>query len=264
MNAQTLTLPVKEKRDVSLSVNNVDHGSKAVQTAKKSAGTRHSRLPVKARGKSLKKQYQLTLQVGSALSLITLLILFRVPLQVESTFHSEIVQQEVVQLEEIIQTEQALKAPPPPRPSVPIEVPNDEVLEDEEFVLDVALDLDEAIEILAVPDLPDEPEPEPNEGEIFMVVEEMPQMIGGVQKLYEYVTYPTIAREAGLEGTVIITIVINEEGVPTNVEVLKSVHNILDESAVEAINKIRFTPGKQRGKAVRVRMSIPIRFKLLK
>lgn len=225
--------------------------------------TRVSRLPYKVNGKSLRAQYGFTLQVGMMLSLLVLLVLFKMPLQMKTSFENEVVMQEVVQLEEIIQTEQKIKAPPPPRPIVPIEVPNDEVLEEEEFELDVALDLDEMIEDLSPPLLPDlEAEPEAEEGEVFMVVEEMPSMIGGREKLYEYVKYPTMAREANLEGMVVVGIVIDQDGLPTDLQILKSVHPILDEAAMEAISKVTFTPGKQRGKPVRVKMAIPIRFKL--
>ena len=226
--------------------------------------SRVSRAPYKLAGKSLRAQYELTLQFGFVLSLLLVVTLFRIPLQIESTFENEVVEQEVVHLEEIVQTEQKVKAPPPPRPIVPIEVPNDEVLEEEEFELDVALDLDEMIEELEPPTLPDvSVEPDLGENEIFMVVEEMPQMIGGRAKLYEYVTYPEMARQARLEGTVVIGIVIDKEGVPQDIEVLKSVHPILDKVAKEAINHIRFTPGKQRGKPVLVKMAIPVKFKLI-
>jgi len=228
------------------------------------SANRVSRVPYKSAGKSLRTQYKVTLQVGFMLSLLVMVTLFRIPLQVESKFENEVVQQEVVHLEEIVQTEQKFKAPPPPRPIVPIEVPNDEILEEEEFELDVALDLDEMIEELEPPSLPDmSVEPEVDETEIFMVVEEMPQMIGGQAALYEKVEYPAMAREARLEGTVVVGIVISKEGVPQDLQILKSIHPILDDAAKEAIEQIRFTPGKQRGKAVKVKMAIPIRFKLI-
>ena len=166
-----------------------------------------SRVPYKLKGKSLRLQYRLTLQLGAIFALLVMLVLFRVPIQVESSFENEIIQQEIVQIDEVIQTEQQFKAPPPPRPVVPIEVPNDEVLEEEEFELDVALDIEKMIADLAPPALPEETkEPEINEAEIFMVVEEMPEIIGGVKQLYEYVTYPAIANKAGLEGVVIVGI----------------------------------------------------------
>ena len=90
-----------------------------------------------------------------------------------------------------------------------------------------------------------------------MVVEEMPAMIGGREKLYEHVTYPVMAREANIQGMVVVGIVIGKDGAPSDIEVLKSVHPILDEAAMEAISHVRFKPGKQRGKPVRVKNGDP-------
>ena len=57
--------------------------------------------------------------------------------------------------------------------------------------------------------------------------------------------------------------IIDEQGVPTEPEVIRSVHATLDDAALEAVMKQRFTPGKQRGRAVRVKISIPVRFSLI-
>ena len=257
MNISTLTIPVRNERSSSVVADTKNNerirsepDKAATQVTTKPKVTRHSRILVKAPGVDLKKYYSLTLQLASILALGVLILLTQIPMQAESSFEPTYVEQEIVRMEEIVQTEQVFKAPPPPRPAVPIEVPNDEILEEEEFELDVALDLDEAIVNLEVPDLPVvEEERVEEDNEIFMVVEEMPQMIGGTSTLYEYITYPTIAKEAGLQGTVVVNIVIDKEGVPGDVTVMKSVHSILDEVAVEAIKKVRFTPGQATWKS---------------
>ena len=77
--------------------------------------TGFSRLPHKGKGKSIRAQYGLSLQLGVMLSLLVLIVLFKVPLHVNSSFENEVFVQEVVQLEEIVQTDQKMKAPPPPR-----------------------------------------------------------------------------------------------------------------------------------------------------
>ena len=221
------------------------------------------RMPYKAVGANLKLQYRVTLQLGAILALGMAVALFRMPLQVDMTFEVPMLEQEVVQLEEIQQTKQEIKAPAPPRPPVPIEVPNDQVLTDEELDLDVTLDFDEELVDLGPPELPvPEEEETQTEREIFVVVEQMPEMIGGIARLYELVEYPEIAQKANLEGTVVVTFVIEPDGVPSEITVLKSIHKILDEAAVEGVKQLRFTPGMQRGKAVPVRMAIPIRFRL--
>ena len=215
------------------------------------------------RKNTLHAQYLISIQVGAVLSLLVMIVLLNIPMQATSSFETEVIYQEIVQMEDIVQTEQQIKAPPPPRPTVPIEVPNDEVLEDEEFELDVALDLEDVMVDLEPPALPvPQKEEKVIEAEIFMVVEDMPVIIGGVQSLYDLVTYPAMAHQAALEGTVVVGIVIEKDGTPTHIETMKSVHPLLDVAAMDAVKQIRFIPGKQRGQPVRVKMAIPIRFRL--
>ncbi len=208
-------------------------------------------------------RYGLTLPVGLALALGLAILLFRIPIAPKSSFVVVDVQQELVTLEEIQQPKQEILPPAPPRPPVPIEVPNDVVMDDVELDLDVALDLDEAIVDLqpppapALPEVEEEPEPE-----IFVAVEDMPEMIGGIASLMKDVTYPEMARKAGVEGTVVVQIVVDENGMPRDPTIIKSASDLLDEAAVKAVMLQRFKPGKQRGKAVKVKMAIPVIFRL--
>jgi len=126
----------------------------------------------------------------------------------------EMAQQELVQMEEIIQTQQLQMPPPPPRPPVPVEVPNDEVLEDDELELDSMLDLDAVLTALPPPPSPVEEEID-EEPEVFLVVEQMPELIGGMRALLSDLSYPEMARQAGLDGIVVVQIVIDETGTPT-------------------------------------------------
>ena len=87
-------------------------------------------------------------------------------------------------------------------------------------------------------------------------------MIGGMQNLYKVLKYPEVARLAGIEGQVIIQLLINEDGVPSNPKVLRSAGQILNDAAIKALLEQRFKPGKQRGKPVRVQMAFPVRFEL--
>ncbi len=223
-----------------------------------------SRKPYKVAGLDFKHQYKATLFVGLFLSLGTITVLFRSDFYLNEgaqTFDLGI--QEIVQMEEIEQTQQEKKPPPPPRPPVPVTVPDDVVMEDVELDLDASLDLN--AEITDVPPPPPAPkmaEDETQELEIFVVVEQMPEMIGGAQKVYEYLEYPEIARQAGLEGLVVIQVVVNKEGIPEEPIAVRSGGAVLDKAAIDAVMKLRFIPGKQRGKAVKVRLAIPIRFRL--
>jgi periplasmic protein TonB len=222
------------------------------------------RRPKKGPGKEIKKNYKLTLFAGLFISLLSLNILFRSDLTIsDNNTERSLSSQEVVRMEEINQTKQEIKAPPPPRPPVPVAVADDVVFEDQELDLDATLDL--FAEMTDLPPPPPSPaervEPEADI-EIFVVVEQMPEIIGGSQKVYEYLEYPEIARQAGLEGLVVIQIIVNEQGVPISPVAVRSGGQVLDEAAIKAVLQLRFTPGKQRGKPVQVRLAIPIRFRL--
>lgn len=221
--------------------------------------------PYKAPRADLRRNYRLYIEIGLVLSLLILIGLFRAPIRPkEEGFNIELAQQEVVQMEEVTQTQQQVKPPPPPRPPVPVEVPNDVVLDDEDLNLDATLDMNEPLSELPPPPPPPEEksQPEEEEAEIFVVVEEMPEIIGGTAQIYKYLEYPDIARKAGMEGLVVVQIVVEPDGTPANPVVARSAGEVLDKAAVEAVRKLRFKPGKQRGVPVRVRMAIPIRFRL--
>jgi protein TonB len=102
---------------------------------------------------------------------------------------------------------------------------------------------------------------------IFDVVETQPNPPGGMSGWNKYLAdnlkYPTQARRMGVEGTVIVVFVINTDGTIQDVEVLRGIGGGCDEEAVKIVKAApKWEPGKQRGKAVRTRMRLPIRFKL--
>jgi len=83
-----------------------------------------------------------------------------------------------------------------------------------------------------------------------------------VDNIYKRIKYPKIARKAGIEGRVIVTFVVDEQGNVTNPVVLHRGGAGLDEAALDAIQQVKFFPGRHRGKVVKVQMSQPIVFKL--
>jgi protein TonB len=212
----------------------------------------------------LRRTYQLFMQIGMVIALALLIAAFRVHFDPETELNVEIQGPEVVQMEQIEQTKQVAKPPPPPRPPVPIEVPNDEVLEED------ILDIDAEISFEMPADLPPPPPPpvreevveEEPEPEIFMVVEEMPELLGGIQDLQGKISYPEIAKKAGVEGMVVIQFVVDETGSVADPVVVKGIGAGCDEEALRVVQQAKFKPGKQRGKPVKVRFSLPIRFKL--
>ncbi len=103
--------------------------------------------------------------------------------------------------------------------------------------------------------------------EVFTIVEEQPRFNGGMGKFYSYIMneirYPAAAREKGIEGKVDVQFVIEKDGTLANVVAINGIGAGCDQEAMRVIkNAPKFIPGKQRGKAVRARMEIPIVFKL--
>ena len=102
-----------------------------------------------------------------------------------------------------------------------------------------------------------------NNSEVYEIVEQMPELIGGIRGLQAKVTYPEIARKARVEGRVIVQFIVDKTGNVRNAQVLRGVGGGLDEEATRVISEHAvFTPGRQDGKPVSVRLAIPIVFKL--
>lgn len=208
-------------------------------------------------------RYAFGLQAGLALSLAALLGAFSIPYTPESEFVVEEVRQELVEIEEIQQTQQEFKPPPPPRPTLPIAVPDDELIEDIELDLDVSLELDEEITNIDPPPAQGgDGEEEESEPEIFMVVENPPEIVGGLAALSAALEYPRTARQAGVEGNVIVQVLIDENGNPSDAKILRSASPLLEQPAIDAVLAQTFKPGRQRGRAVKTYISIPVRFRL--
>jgi len=103
--------------------------------------------------------------------------------------------------------------------------------------------------------------------DVFDVVETMPEFPGGAPKLFEYLSqnirYPKDAMEADIQGRVIVTFVVGKDGSISDARVVKSVNPSLDEEALRVINAMpNWTPGTQSGKAVNVKYTVPISFRL--
>lgn len=100
------------------------------------------------------------------------------------------------------------------------------------------------------------------ESEYLIAVEEMPELIGGLKSIQEKIIYPEIAKRAGIEGKVYVQAFIDENGGVVSAKIIKGIGAGCDEVALDAVKQTRFTPGRQRGKPVKVQVTIPIVFKL--
>ena len=122
-------------------------------------------------------------------------------------------------------------------------------------------------EVLKAKEVIAEEKPKEEETKVFDVVEQMPQFPGGQQALFEYLSknikYPVIAEENGVQGRVIVTVVVERDGSITDVKVVKSVDPSLDKEAQRVVKAMpHWIPGKQNGSAVRVKYTVPVTFRL--
>ena len=173
--------------------------------------------------------------------------------------------------EEIIPiTEQPEQAAPPPPPAAPPIAETLTIVEDdadvEETTIATSEETNQAVEIKYVPVAVEEEEPE--EQTIFEVVEQMPEfpnggMAGLMQYLSKNIKYPTIAQENGTQGRVTVPFVVNRDGSIVDAKVLRGVDPYLDKEAIRVISSMpKWKPGMQRGKAVRVKYTVPVMFRL--
>ena len=105
------------------------------------------------------------------------------------------------------------------------------------------------------------------EGQVFTVVEEMPQFPGGMAEAMKFlaknINYPAEAQKAKIEGRVIVQFVVKEDGKVSDAKVVRSINPDLDAEALRVIGLMpEWIPGKQRGKAVAVKYTMPIMFRL--
>jgi len=210
----------------------------------------------------LRNYYNLYLQFGLIVALLVLLVAFNVHFTPKGGKNFSEPEQETVKMEEVVQTKQQEKPPPPPRPPVPVEVPNDAVINDSPIDLNAELDLDAPLNLPPPPPPANADNKKKDDQQVFVVVEKMPKLIGGLAKLQSSIKYPELARKAGIEGRVYVEFVVDEHGRVEKPHVVRGIGGGCDEAAIEAVKKARFVPGMQRGRPVKVRYSLPIVFKL--
>ena len=168
---------------------------------------------------------------------------------------------------DIQQTTQETPPPPPPPAVQEVEVLN--VVEDdvETETIEINTEDDKDVEVVIAPPV-EAPVEEEEEEVIFVVVESMPEFPGGQQALFKYlaenVKYPVIAQENGIQGRVICQFVVNTDGSIVDVVAVRSSGEpSLDKEAIRVIQSMpKWKPGKQRGKPVRVKYTVPVNFRL--
>jgi protein TonB len=212
---------------------------------------------------NIEKKRGVLIAIGLLFSLSLVLVAFE-----WKTFENELKNLGEIDLslieEEIIppSVQQPPPPPPPPAPTTVIEIVEDDEEIEDELVID-NLDVDESTEIEFI----ETAKEEVVEEQIFTIVEEMPTFPGGEAALMKYlatnIKYPAIAKDAGIQGTVFVTFVVDTDGKVKDVRVLRSIGGGCDEEAVRVVQSMpSWKAGKQRGKSVKVQYNLPIRFTL--
>ena len=98
--------------------------------------------------------------------------------------------------------------------------------------------------------------------EVKKNVDIIPTPVGGIYAIAKNVKYPESAKKAKIEGVVMLSAVIDKNGNPENIKVIKSVGHGCDEAAIYAVKETKFKPGILDGKPVATQITIPIKFKL--
>ncbi len=224
---------------------------------------------------ALRRDYRLHVQIGAVFALLLSLAAFSVPMPPEAP--APIVEPDddpIIMLDIPLST---VTPPPPPPPAAPppVEVPDEKQVEDETVAAidfnfeDAAMPTSAPAAPLAPPTPPPSrttPPPTPpeafdvNEVLDFVPVENQPVLIGGLEGLQSRVVYPEVAQRVGASGTVFVRFVVDETGRVTEPEVVRSPNSALSEAALKAVRESHFEPGTQRGRAVKVRYTLPIQF----
>jgi len=181
--------------------------------------------------------------------------------------------------DEVIPITEQIKTPPPPPPPPPPAPQVIEIVQDEEDVEETVIESTETNEEEIVEILDVEVEEEEEEEDVpFAVIEDVPIFPGceGVKKserrdcfqeqmnkhIHKNFRYPEIAQEMGIQGRVYVSFIISKDGSITNIS-MRGPDKNLEKEAHRIISKLPLmTPGKQRGRPVRVPFSIPIIFRL--
>ena len=132
------------------------------------------------------------------------------------------------------------------------------------------LDAKSAKKVVQITEIPTPDEPKGGDDEvIFQVVEEMPSFPGGMGECMKFLArnmkYPVAAQKAKIEGRVIVQFVVDRDGSVNDIKVVRSISPELDAEALRVVGLMpKWNPGKQRGKAVAVKYTMPITFHLEK
>lgn len=220
---------------------------------------------------NLENRKLLFTEIGFVISLLVVLGAFSWTSKEKTTTVFEDVTTELIE-EEIIPITQENTPPPPEAPKIPvlsdqIDIVDDDIQVEDDMFMNLEDNANLGVEIMDYIETVEEEEVE-EEAIPFQLVEEKPKFKGGdANEFSKWVNsnlvYPEIAKENGVQGRVTLQFTVNVDGSVTNVKVLRGVDSSLDKEAVRVVsNSPKWTPGKQRDRAVKVTYTFPVIFQL--
>ena len=172
--------------------------------------------------------------------------------------------------EEFVPITESTPPPPEAAPKIPVLSDQIEIVTDDIQVDDMFQSLDDDNTGVEIMDYVEEVQEEVIEEEAipFQLVEQKPTFQGGDANEFskwvnQRLVYPEIAKENGVQGRVMLQFTVNADGSVSNVKVLRGVDPALDKEAMRVVSSSpKWTPGKQRDRAVKVTYTFPVIFQL--
>jgi len=224
----------------------------------------------KSKKADLEKKKGMFLQIGLVVTLAIVLVAFEWTKGEDNKIDENVVADIQVE-DEMMQITHRDEPKPEPKPEQPkvaevLDIVDDDVEIEDDFDFDMEATQDTEYDFTSMMGDDDE---NIEEDEVFYIVEDMPTFNGGepATEFRKYIAqnlqYPEIAAENGVSGRVIVQFAVNKVGKVVDAKVVRSVDSALDKEAVRVVmSSPKWTPGKQRGKAVKVLFTFPINFVL--
>jgi len=212
---------------------------------------------------SLKVRYPVIIRVALVIAFVFLIgMMLAYP---KFKREAEVIQKKVtrdIETESVITEQQVQRSAPPQQATVPIRSEDESLANDTVTFQQQSFEDYQAQEWSAPP-----PPPEQNKEDAtrrrFIAYDEPPKPIGGYVAIQNNIKYPDLAREAGIEGRVLVRAFIDKNGNVQECEIEKGIPNTgLNEAAINAIKRTPFKPAMQRDRKVGVWITIPVRFRL--
>lgn len=211
----------------------------------------------------------LFIEIGLVVSLLIVLLAFEYSSKEKQTATLEAENTEIIEEEQVPITENT-PPPPPEAPAVPVLSDLIEIVDDDIQVDNTIMNLEENNQAVEIMDYVEEVATEEVEEEAipFQIVETKPSFQGGDANTFskwvgQNLIYPEIAKENGVSGRVTLQFTVEKDGSITNVKVVRGVDPALDKEAVRVVSSSpKWSPGRQRDRAVKVSYTFPVIFQL--